>query len=202
MNVILETWFTTAHRTTNENSWKYIAHKKLLKIFFHVQGESHFQYTWHSFKYIPKGYSSYFYIRVSSRILWTMDNVIFARQYLHMLSTVMLWNHHRVLWLFDLQKPTQSMPITTKVVSSNPTHFKVYSMQHYVIKFVSHLRLVGVFLLVLLFPPAIKQPPWYLYNIVESGVLTTLVVIGIDCVGFCKSNNHKTRWSLHIWYLQ
>jgi hypothetical protein len=76
----------------------------------------------------------------------------------------------RVLWLFDLQKPTQSMPITTKVVSSNSTYFKVYSMQHYVIKFVSHLRLVGVFLLVLLFPPAIKQPPWYLYNIVESGV--------------------------------
>jgi hypothetical protein len=33
----------------------------------------------------------------------------------------------------------QSVPITTKVVSSNPVHDEVYSMQHYVIKFVSEL---------------------------------------------------------------
>jgi hypothetical protein len=31
----------------------------------------------------------------------------------------------------------QSMPITTKVVSSNRVHGGVYSIQHYVIKFVS-----------------------------------------------------------------
>ena len=35
------------------------------------------------------------------------------------------------------------MPITTKVVSSNPAHGKVYSLQHYMIKFVSDLRQVG-----------------------------------------------------------
>ena len=29
------------------------------------------------------------------------------------------------------------MPITTKVVSLNPTHGKVYSIQHYVKKYVS-----------------------------------------------------------------
>jgi hypothetical protein len=34
----------------------------------------------------------------------------------------------------------QSVPITTKVVSSNPVHGQVYSIQHYVIKFVSDLR--------------------------------------------------------------
>ena len=34
----------------------------------------------------------------------------------------------------DLQLPVQSVPITTKVVSSNPVHGEVYSMQHYVIK--------------------------------------------------------------------
>jgi len=34
----------------------------------------------------------------------------------------------------------QSMPITTKVVSLNPTHGEVYSIQHYVIKFVSYFR--------------------------------------------------------------
>jgi hypothetical protein len=33
----------------------------------------------------------------------------------------------------------QSVPINTKVVSSNPIHGKVYSTQHYVIKFVSDL---------------------------------------------------------------
>ena len=29
----------------------------------------------------------------------------------------------------------QSVPITTNVVSSNPAHGEVYSIQHYVIKF-------------------------------------------------------------------
>jgi len=39
----------------------------------------------------------------------------------------------------------QSVSITTKVVSSNPTHGEVYSTQHYVIKFVSDLRQVEGF---------------------------------------------------------
>ena len=39
----------------------------------------------------------------------------------------------------------QSVPITTKVVSSNPAHGEVYSKQHYVIKFVSDLQQVGGF---------------------------------------------------------
>ena len=46
--------------------------------------------------------------------------------------------------------------ITTKVVSSNPVDGEVYSIQHYVIKFVSDLRQVGGFLWVLRFPPSIK----------------------------------------------
>ena len=41
--------------------------------------------------------------------------------------------------------PVQSVPITTKVVSSNPAHGEVYSIQHHVIKFVSDLRQVSVF---------------------------------------------------------
>ena len=40
----------------------------------------------------------------------------------------------------------QSMLRTTNVVSSNPVHGEVYSVQHYVIKFVSDLRQVGGFL--------------------------------------------------------
>ena len=38
------------------------------------------------------------------------------------------------------------MPIIIKVVNSNPVHGEVYSIQHYVIKFVSDLRQVGGFL--------------------------------------------------------
>jgi hypothetical protein len=44
----------------------------------------------------------------------------------------------------------QLVPILTKVVSSNPTHGDVYSIQHYVIEFVNYLRQVGGFLRVLL----------------------------------------------------
>jgi hypothetical protein len=39
----------------------------------------------------------------------------------------------------DLQLPVQSVPITTKVVSSNPVLGDEYLIQHYVIKFVSDL---------------------------------------------------------------
>ena len=45
----------------------------------------------------------------------------------------------------------QSVPITTKVVSSNPAHGEVYSIQLYVIKFVIDLGQVSGFLRVLFF---------------------------------------------------
>jgi hypothetical protein len=45
------------------------------------------------------------------------------------------------------------VPITTKVVSSNPAHGEVYSIQHFFFKFVRDLRQVGGFLRVLRFPP-------------------------------------------------
>ena len=48
----------------------------------------------------------------------------------------------------DFQLHVQSVPIPTKAVSLNPAHVVVYSMQHYVIKFVIDLRQVGGFLLV------------------------------------------------------
>ena len=40
----------------------------------------------------------------------------------------------------DLQLPVQSVAITPKVVSLNLVHGELYSIQHYVIKFVSDLR--------------------------------------------------------------
>ena len=51
--------------------------------------------------------------------------------------------------IVDLQLPVLSVSITIKVVSSNPAHGKVYSLQHYVIKFVSYLEQVSGFIWVL-----------------------------------------------------
>jgi hypothetical protein len=51
---------------------------------------------------------------------------------------------------------TKPVQIITKVVSSNPAHSEVYSIQLYVIKFVSDMRQVGGFLWVLRFSPAIN----------------------------------------------
>jgi hypothetical protein len=48
------------------------------------------------------------------------------------------------------------MPINTSVVRSNLANDEVYSIQHYVIYFVSDLRQVGGFLRVLQIPPPIK----------------------------------------------
>ena len=61
-----------------------------------------------------------------------------------------------IILYLDLQLPMQLVPIMIKIVSSNPVHGKVYSIQHYVIKFVSDLRQVSGFLRVLRFPPPIK----------------------------------------------
>ena len=61
-----------------------------------------------------------------------------------------------MIFLLDLQPPIQSMLITTNNVIWNPAHDKVYSIQHYVIKFVSDLRQVSDFLRVFQFPVQIK----------------------------------------------
>jgi hypothetical protein len=53
-------------------------------------------------------------------------------------------------WIYNC---LQSVPITTKVVSSNPIHGEVYSIYHYVLMFVSDLRQVDGFPQVVRFPP-------------------------------------------------
>ena len=55
-----------------------------------------------------------------------------------------------IVWHVDLQRPVKSVPITTKVVSSN------FRSWRSVIKFVSDLRQVGGFHRVLRFPPPTK----------------------------------------------
>ena len=61
-----------------------------------------------------------------------------------------------IVWWLDLQLLMQSVTITTKDVRSNPAHGEVYSIQHYVPKFVNDLRQVSGFLSVLRFPLLMK----------------------------------------------
>jgi hypothetical protein len=51
----------------------------------------------------------------------------------------------------------QSVAITSEVMSSNPAHGEVYSIQQFVIKFASNMQQVGGFLQIPRFPPPINQ---------------------------------------------
>jgi hypothetical protein len=48
-----------------------------------------------------------------------------------------LTHNEAAVMVVDLHLLVQSVPITNKVLSSNPVHGEVYLIQHYVIKFVS-----------------------------------------------------------------
>jgi hypothetical protein len=66
-----------------------------------------------------------------------------------------------------------SVPVTTKVVCSNPAHGDVYSIQHYVTKIVSDLRQVGGFLRVLRFPPPMKLTATMLLEVALNSITRT-----------------------------
>ena len=66
------------------------------------------------------------------------------------------------------------MLITTKDVSPNPAHGEVYSIQHYVIKFVSDLRQIGGFFLDTPVSSAIKTD---LHDITEILLKVALITI-------------------------
>ena len=70
----------------------------------------------------------------------------------------------------------QLVPITTNVVSSNPIHDEVYSIQHYVLKFVSQLRQVGGFLRVLQFPSLNKTDRHATADILLKVALNTITI--------------------------
>ena len=71
------------------------------------------------------------------------------------------------MYFMNLQLHIKSVPITTKVVSSNPTHREVISIQHYVIKFVCDLWQVISFILIL---PIFSTNKTVCHDIAESGV--------------------------------
>ena len=76
----------------------------------------------------------------------------------------------------QLPVPMQSVPITTKFVNLNPVHGKVYLIKHYVIKFISDLRQVSGFLLVLWFPQPIKLICHDITEILLKVTLNTLTL--------------------------
>ena len=79
-----------------------------------------------------------------------------------------------VVFVMDLQLPIQSVPITIKVVSSNPAHGEVYSIQHYVIKFVGDLWQVSSFLRVLRFSSTNKTDRHDIAKILLKVALNTI----------------------------
>jgi hypothetical protein len=76
--------------------------------------------------------------------------------FIYIVSSHLMSHCGRNCMVFEFTTTCAIKPITSKVVSANPTHGEVYSIQHYVIKFVSDLQQVGGFLLVLSFPQPIK----------------------------------------------
>jgi hypothetical protein len=60
---------------------------------------------------------------------------------------------------------------------TNPDHGKLYSIQHYVIKFVSDLRQVGGFLRELQFPPPKKNDCNDITEILLRVILNTVTLI-------------------------
>ena len=70
----------------------------------------------------------------------------------------------------------QSVPITSKVAIWNPADGEVYSIQHYVIEFVSDLQQVCRFLQVLQFPLQIKLTATYLTEILLKVALNTITL--------------------------
>ena len=91
--------------------------------------------------------------RISYDIFYKTQNAKVLKQTARAVMVMIVWYWY---WQLDLKLHIQSVPITTNGVSSNPAHGEVYSIQHYVIKFVSDSSLVGGFLWVLLFPPPLK----------------------------------------------
>jgi hypothetical protein len=82
---------------------------------------------------------------------------------------------------------------TNNVVSSNPGHGDVYSIQHYVIQFVSNLRQVGGFLRVIRFPPPNKTDRHDITEILLKVALNTITAM----TGIRTHNVISERHRLH-----
>ena len=85
-----------------------------------------------------------FYIYMQNLLLTIL---LFCFSYFQCYSNFNSLSYVNMMIIIDEFNPT----LTTNVASSNPVYGEVYSIQHYVIKFVSDLQQVAGFLQVLLF---------------------------------------------------
>jgi hypothetical protein len=83
----------------------------------------------------------------------------------------------------------QSVLITTNFVKSNPAHGELYSIQHYMITFVSGLRQVGGFLLVLRFSFTNKTDRHDIVELSSKVALNTITLIFIRSGHWCLVEN-------------
>jgi hypothetical protein len=116
---------------------------------------------------------NFFVFRDRSMIfgMWVHDHKAVCRKncfrYLKLMSPLNKWYYLKtIIWPWGQRSrsneghygtlPVQSVSITIKVVRMNSTHGKTYSIQHYVIKFISELWQVSGFLWVFRFSPPIN----------------------------------------------
>jgi hypothetical protein len=96
----------------------------------------------------------------------------------------------------------QSVPITTKVVSSNPAYGEVYSIQHYVIKFVADFS--GL-LHVHRFPSSITSITQHMVLLCllwQFNVNMVFLIIGlwIDILEYVKNRDIYEYGMLSMWF--
>jgi hypothetical protein len=86
--------------------------------------------------------------------------------------------------LLNLHSVQKSVTFYKNYIESESCSWRglVYSIQHYVIKFVSDLRQVGVFLQVLQFPPLIKLTATIFTEILLKVVLNTIILTQVKCL--------------------
>ena len=85
----------------------------------------------------------------------------------------------------------------------NPGHGEVFSIQHYVIKFVSDLRQVGGFLRVLWFPPPIKLTATEILLKLALNTInhqTNLLFIFSETIFVMELLNDRNVQTLHLTY--
>jgi hypothetical protein len=77
-----------------------------------------------------------------------------------------------IVWQLEVNLLVYSVPVTTKVVSSNPVEGEVFSIQHYVKSYsVTCQWLCQRFSPgTPVSPHQYNWPPWYNWNIVENGI--------------------------------
>jgi hypothetical protein len=88
-------------------------------------------------------------------LLWYLQTFVSWLLHVINLSKGPSWPWSYGCWIYNYRS-VQSVIITTKIVSLHPVHGEVYSIWHFVIKFVSDLWQFGGFLRVIRFPQQIK----------------------------------------------